>query len=147
MLDSPGAAHDALSGGASNSGGAGHTGKKKVTFSPSLNDGGAAAQHSTPPELSGGDVPESSAPEDISMDAGELSPYSLFDLTILNEVQELVGTFNHELFATSASHACVQYWPSLKVANKHTWKGKSFFANCFHLGSKVDSIITKCLRD
>jgi hypothetical protein len=109
--------------------------------------GGASAQQSTPPALSGGAVPAPPAPEGISMEAGELSPYSLFDLTVLNEVQELVGTFNHELCATSSSHAVVQYWPSLDVAFKHVWKGKFFFANCFHLGSKVESIITKCMRD
>jgi hypothetical protein len=133
--------------GASSSGGAAAKGKKNVSFSPTSGHGGASSAQPSPPLTHGGAVPEPSAPAPPSPMDSEVSPHSQLDLSILNEVQDSVGVFNHELFATKASHHTVNYWPSLKVGLKHVWKGKSFFANLFHLGSEIKSVLTKCLRD
>jgi hypothetical protein len=129
LLDSS----DAPALGASTSGGAALTGKKQVTFSP--------------PSAHGGVDPEPSDPASLSQGNFEVSPHSKLDLSIVNDVQESVGVFNHELFATKASHHTLNYWPSLQVGLKHEWKGKSFFANLYHLGSEIPSVLTKCLRD
>lgn len=137
------------------SGGAMAVKKKKATASPAAPTTSPAAHvplaaspaAALPDSGGASSAPFPTTSPDSSPSEIQVSPYSQFDINIFNEIQDSLGMFTHELFASSNSNSVQFFWPSLRVAQSHSWKGKSFWANCFGQDKDIPHILSKCVRD